>query len=89
MSRDASNGVTPRRPSPMAPMGRARYIVMMTLVLVGLGLLVGRIVDLHVFDHSFLQGQGDARTLRVDEIPAHRGMITDRTVTRWPSRRPS
>lgn len=78
MSRDAPNGVTPRRPPPMAPMGRARYIVIMTLIFVGLGLLVGRIVDLHVFDHTFLQGQGDARTLRVDEIPAHRGMITDR-----------
>ncbi|MDZ7853378.1 MAG: penicillin-binding transpeptidase domain-containing protein [Halomonas sp.] len=59
-------------------MGRLRYGVMMTLVLVGLALLVGRIVDLHVFDRSFLQGQGDARTLRTDTIPAHRGMITDR-----------
>ncbi|WP_246007436.1 penicillin-binding transpeptidase domain-containing protein [Halomonas nitroreducens] len=59
-------------------MGKARYRVMMTLVLVGLALLAGRIVDLHVFDRSFLQGQGDARTLRVDAIPAHRGMITDR-----------
>ncbi|MDN3525497.1 penicillin-binding transpeptidase domain-containing protein [Halomonas sabkhae] len=78
MSRTSSNGVTPRRPPPMEPMGRARYIVMMTLVLIGLGLLAGRIVDLHVFDHTFLKGQGDARTLRVDEIPAHRGMITDR-----------
>ncbi|GED22190.1 penicillin-binding protein 3 [Halomonas halmophila] len=59
-------------------MGRARYIVMMGLVLIGLGLLAGRIVDLHVFERTFLKGQGDARTLRVDEIPAHRGMITDR-----------
>jgi cell division protein FtsI (penicillin-binding protein 3) len=59
-------------------MGKARYRVMMTLVLVGLVLLAGRIVDLHVFDRPFLQGQGDARTLRTDTIPAHRGMITDR-----------
>ncbi|MBB3143224.1 peptidoglycan D,D-transpeptidase FtsI family protein [Halomonas organivorans] len=61
-----------------APMGQARYRVMLGLVLLGLALLAGRIVDLHVFDRSFLQGQGDARTLRVDAIPAHRGMITDR-----------
>ncbi|MEE3216284.1 MAG: penicillin-binding protein 2, partial [Pseudomonadota bacterium] len=62
----------------MEPMGRARYIVMMTLILVGLGLLAGRIVDLHVINRNFLQVQGDARTLRTDPIPAHRGMITDR-----------
>ena len=78
MSGDSRSGVTPRRPPPMAPMGKARYRVMMTLVVLGLALLAGRIVDLHVFDRSFLQGQGDARTLRTDTIPAHRGMITDR-----------
>ncbi|MDR9439369.1 MAG: penicillin-binding protein 2 [Halomonas sp.] len=78
MSPDDRSGVTPRRPPPMAPMGGLRYGVMITLVLVGLALLTGRIVDLHVFDHPFLQGQGDARTLRTDTIPAHRGMITDR-----------
>ncbi|MCK2182630.1 penicillin-binding protein 2 [Halomonas sp. YJPS3-2] len=59
-------------------MGQARYRVMLGLVLIGLALLAGRIVDLNVFDRTFLQGQGDARTLRVDPIPAHRGMITDR-----------
>ncbi|MDX1465179.1 MAG: penicillin-binding transpeptidase domain-containing protein [Halomonas sp.] len=78
MSADARSGVTPRRPPPTAPMGKARYRVMMTLVVLGLALLAGRIVDLHVFDRPFLQGQGDARTLRTDTIPAHRGMITDR-----------
>jgi cell division protein FtsI (penicillin-binding protein 3) len=51
---------------------------MLLLVVVGLGLLAGRIVILHVVDWTFLQGQGDARTLRTDTIPAHRGMITDR-----------
>ncbi|WP_280546706.1 MULTISPECIES: penicillin-binding transpeptidase domain-containing protein [unclassified Halomonas] len=78
MSADPRSGVTPRRPPPMAPMGRLRYGVMMTLVLAGLALLTGRIIDLQVFDRPFLQGQGDARTLRTDTIPAHRGMITDR-----------
>ncbi|MGD8429259.1 MAG: penicillin-binding transpeptidase domain-containing protein [Ectothiorhodospiraceae bacterium] len=40
--------------------------------------LVCRAVDLEVLKRDFLQGQGDARHLRVAQIPAHRGMITDR-----------
>lgn len=40
--------------------------------------LLWRVVDLHVFNRDFLQDQGDARALRVVEVPAHRGMITDR-----------
>ncbi|GEK71701.1 MULTISPECIES: peptidoglycan D,D-transpeptidase FtsI family protein [Halomonas] len=75
MSATPRRGKTRHAPSPM---GQARYRVMLGLVLIGLALLAGRIVDLHVFDRTFLQGQGDARTLRVDPIPAHRGMITDR-----------
>ncbi len=78
MSATSHRETARRRASAMAPMGRARYRVMLGLVLVGLALLAGRIVDLHVFDRTFLQGQGDARTLRVDPLPAHRGMITDR-----------
>lgn len=78
MSTEVRSGVTPRRPSPMAPMGGLRYRLMLLLVVLGLGLLAGRIVILHVVDWTFLQGQGDARTLRTDTIPAHRGMITDR-----------
>lgn len=41
-------------------------------------LLVGRLVQLHLFEREFLKQQGDVRTLRVEPIPAHRGMITDR-----------
>lgn len=52
------------------------------LVLVLLGLMVAaivwRIVDLQVIDRAFLQGQGDARSVRHVPIPAHRGLITDR-----------
>ncbi|SHF50190.1 peptidoglycan synthetase FtsI [Modicisalibacter ilicicola DSM 19980] len=61
-----------------APLGSGRYRFMVFLVLVALTALVGRIVDLHVIDRLFLQGQGDARTLRVETIDAHRGMITGR-----------
>jgi cell division protein FtsI (penicillin-binding protein 3) len=38
----------------------------------------GRVVFLHIYEKDFLQGEGDARTVRIDKIPAHRGMILDR-----------
>ncbi|MCP1364870.1 penicillin-binding transpeptidase domain-containing protein, partial [Halomonas sp. BBD48] len=62
----------------VAPLGAGRYRFMVCVVLVALAVLVGRIVDLHVIDRLFLQGQGDARTLRVETIDAHRGMVTSR-----------
>ena len=37
-----------------------------------------RAIDLQVLRNDFLQDQGQARHLRVVEMPAHRGMITDR-----------
>lgn len=46
-----------------------------TLVLL---ILIWRMVDLTVLHRQFLQGQGNARSLRVVDIPAYRGMITDR-----------
>lgn len=78
MSTDVRNGVTPRRRPPMVPMGGLRYGVVLGVVFIGLLLLAGRIVTLHVFDRPFLQGQGDARILRTESLTAHRGMITDR-----------
>lgn len=60
------------------PLGSGRYRFMLLIVLVALVALVVRIVDLHVIDRMFLQTQGDARTLRVETIGAHRGMITGR-----------
>ncbi len=41
--------------------------------------LFARMVDLTVYERDFLQNQGDARALRILNIPANRGMITDRT----------
>lgn len=41
-------------------------------------LLIGRAVDLQIKHKKFLQNHGDARALRVVDIPAHRGMIKDR-----------
>lgn len=37
-----------------------------------------RLVDLHVVDNDFLRKQGDVRTIRVESIDAHRGVVTDR-----------
>lgn len=41
-------------------------------------LMVWRVVDLQVFNHEFLNNQGEARTVRVEKVSAHRGMILDR-----------
>lgn len=38
----------------------------------------GRVLYLNAVESDFLQGQGDARTVRLERINAHRGMITDR-----------
>ncbi|WP_286221920.1 peptidoglycan D,D-transpeptidase FtsI family protein [Marinobacter apostichopi] len=45
------------------------------LVIVALG---WRLVDLHVVDNDFLRKQGDVRTIRVESIDAHRGVVSDR-----------
>ncbi|WP_198343095.1 peptidoglycan D,D-transpeptidase FtsI family protein [Oleiphilus messinensis] len=53
------------------------WFVIIALALAAI-VLLARIAQLQVVDKSFLIGQGDARTLRVEEIVAHRGMIADR-----------
>lgn len=56
--------------------GRRRF----TLLLLGLltcGLLI-RAVHLQLIDHERLRHQGEIRTVRTLELPAHRGMIVDR-----------
>jgi cell division protein FtsI (penicillin-binding protein 3) len=45
---------------------------------VAAGGLCWRLIELQVLECDFLRGQGEARHLRVMEMPAHRGMITDR-----------
>ena len=57
------------------------YLVVMVLCCM-LGMLVWRILSLQVLDlergHEFLQDQGDMRSVRTAEIPAYRGVISDR-----------
>jgi cell division protein FtsI (penicillin-binding protein 3) len=52
-------------------------VVAFFFVLILLALL-WRMLDLMVFNRQFLQGQGNARSLRVVDMPGFRGMITDR-----------
>ena len=59
-----------------------RLYVVIGLLLSMLSLLVGRVLSLQILDtergYAFLQNQGEARSLRSAEIPAYRGVITDR-----------
>ncbi len=56
----------------------ARRVSVLTLYVLAILALAARAGQLELFDNDFLQNQADARQLRVIEIPAHRGMITDR-----------
>jgi cell division protein FtsI (penicillin-binding protein 3) len=57
---------------------RWRSGLILGLVLLGGAGLVARAVELQLLDHGFLASQGDARSMRVVKIAAHRGAITDR-----------
>lgn len=58
---------------------RWRFMLICVLLSLLLLSLVGRLVDLSLLDRHFLLSQSNARTNRIVSIPAHRGMITDRT----------
>ncbi|MCB1672189.1 MAG: penicillin-binding protein 2 [Pseudomonadales bacterium] len=53
------------------------YLVYFTLTLC-VGVIGWKVSSLHIVERDFLQGQGDARTIRTEPIVAHRGIITDR-----------
>lgn len=55
-----------------------RLISVLALLGVGMVALGWRALDLQVLDRQFLQDQGEARHLRAQPMPAHRGMILDR-----------
>lgn len=59
----------------------ARLVTVAAFFALILVILIWRMVDLTVLHRKFLQGQGNARSLRVIDIPAYRGMITDRNGT--------
>jgi cell division protein FtsI (penicillin-binding protein 3) len=59
----------------------ARLITVTLFFALLLSVLIWRMIDLTVLHRKFLQGQGNARSIRVVDIPAYRGMIADRTGT--------
>jgi cell division protein FtsI (penicillin-binding protein 3) len=60
------------------PSFRARTAVLGGALGLAAAGLVYRAVDLQLVDNAFLQGQGNQRFMRVAEIAAHRGTVTDR-----------
>lgn len=74
-----------RRRSPPAPLALSRWRLLLVAALlcalpaVALWHIAGlQVLPANSRGFQFLQGQGDARTLRVEPIPAYRGLITDR-----------
>ncbi len=55
-----------------------RFGTVLGVFLLVIATLAWRLVDLHVVDNEFLRKQGDVRTIRVETIDAHRGVISDR-----------
>ncbi len=68
--------------SSVATLPRWRLRALLMLLAVMLSLLVWRLLMLQWLDtdrgYEFLQDQGDARSIRTEIIPAHRGQILDR-----------
>jgi len=54
-----------------------RWLLIITFMAVTV-LLLWRVIDLQVLRNDFLRNHGDARSLRVVQVPAHRGAIVDR-----------
>ncbi|MCX7117366.1 MAG: penicillin-binding protein 2 [Legionellales bacterium] len=57
---------------------QSRLLIVAGFFILALSILIWRIYDLTIMDRKFLQGQGNARSMRVLDIPAYRGMIIDR-----------
>jgi cell division protein FtsI (penicillin-binding protein 3) len=55
-----------------------RRWLILSLFLCGMVVLSSRAIYLQLLENDFLRDHGDARSIRVVEIPAHRGVITDR-----------
>lgn len=66
-----------KKPSPHSDYPWRYRLTLICLLLAVTG-LVYQMLKLTVLERAFLKGQGDALTLRVVDVPAYRGMITDR-----------
>ncbi len=71
-----------RRAGKKNPESLVRFYLVAAVLCTLLVLLVGRVLSLQIIDtergYEFLQDQGDMRSVRTAEIPAYRGVITDR-----------
>ena len=61
---------------PTSHTGRRRFVLL--LFMMGVAGLIWRAVDQQIFEKDFLQSEGADRYLDRVEVPAHRGVITDR-----------
>ncbi|MCW8906818.1 MAG: penicillin-binding transpeptidase domain-containing protein [Sedimenticola sp.] len=68
-----------RRVELALPSYRARRWTLLGMLSLAAMVLVWRAVDQQIFETDFLQNEGQRRHLRVVEMPAHRGMIRDRS----------
>jgi cell division protein FtsI (penicillin-binding protein 3) len=70
------------KPAQLKPVAPWRLYALLAVLVTLLALLIGRVLSLQVLDmdrgHDFLQSQGEMRAVRTTEIPAYRGMISDR-----------
>ncbi len=65
------------RSADLPPISWRLWIIIFFLVIIFLA-LIGRLIYLTILNRNFLIKQGQARMLRVEDIPAFRGIITDR-----------
>jgi cell division protein FtsI (penicillin-binding protein 3) len=59
-------------------MSISRVEVTMAVMLIAFAAAGARILQLAIFEKDFLQGHGDARSVRTERINVHRGIIEDR-----------
>ena len=55
-----------------------RLLLIFVVIVLCVLAIFWKLTSLHVLQKDFLQGQGDARTIRTELLSANRGMITDR-----------
>jgi cell division protein FtsI (penicillin-binding protein 3) len=65
-------------PTPVLMFQRWRLNLILLGLVICVGAIAWKVSALHIFERDFLQGQGDARTIRTVPLVANRGLITDR-----------
>lgn len=77
-SRETARSGLTRKPEASEPSFVQRSWLFSVIMLVGAGVLLWKAYTLQLVDSEFLKGQGDARSMRVATVAAHRGRINDR-----------